>query len=367
MNIAIFTPNKNPYSETFIQAHKNYLKGNIFYYYGGINHLSLEGSQDLLLKKTRFKLKIWRKLKRETDTCLRHQLIVASLKEHQIDVVLIEYGTQAFALNEVLTMSGLPVLVHFHGYDASVRKTIKACDYYKSVFLSASKIIVVSQYMAQQLLKMGCPNDKLLYNVYGPQPEFEHVVPTFKKQQFVAIGRFTDKKAPYYTILAFKQIVENYPDARLVFAGDGPLINVCKALVSYYNLDNKVQFLGVIQPEVYRALLAESLAFVQHSIIAADGDMEGTPLAVLEASIAGLPVISTYHAGIPDVIIDGETGLLSHEHDVDTMAAHMLKVLEHPDFAKQMGLAGKVHIKTNFSLERHIDVLQNALKKAVKT
>jgi hypothetical protein len=57
--------------------------------------------------------------------------------------------------------------------------------------------------MEQMLLEMGCPKNKLIYNVYGPNPEFLKVKPTFRKKQFVAIGRFTDKKAPYYTILAF--------------------------------------------------------------------------------------------------------------------------------------------------------------------
>jgi len=144
--------------------------------------------------------------------------------------------------------------------------------------------------------------------------------------------------------------------------GDGILLNTCKNLVRYYKLENHVEFFGVITPEKYRNLLSESLAFVQHSITALDGDMEGTPLAILEASAAGLPVLATFHAGIQDVVVHGETGLLSEEHDVETMAEHMLSILKDMDFAKQLGAAGKKRIKMYFNLDRHIGQLQDVLE-----
>src|SRR5690554_2937532 len=106
---------------------------------------------------------------------------------------------------------------------------------------------------------MGCRKEKLGYNVYGPQPECSTVVPSSTKKQFVAIGRFTDKKAPYYTILAFKKAVENHPNAKLIMAGDGLMMNTCKNLVKYLGIQNQVEFPGVISPEIYKVLLSESL------------------------------------------------------------------------------------------------------------
>src|SRR5690606_18550174 len=125
-------------------------------------------------------------------------------------------------------------------------------------------------------------------------------------------------------------------------AGDGQLLNICKNLVKYLNLQSHVEFPGIITPETYRKYLEESLAFLQHYITTETGDMERTPLAVLEASAAGIPVISTNHAGIPDVIIDGETGLLCKEHDVEGMAQHMITLLDNPEKAKRIGAAGKI-------------------------
>ena len=337
INIAIFTPNKNPYSETFIQAHKNYLKGNVFYYYGR-KTIQLEGISSLSTPWERRLLNLKRRLFKKPSSFIQETIILNSLRKNKIDVVLAEYGTHAHFILPYIKKAGLPLVVHFHGYDDSITKVVE-----------------------HMLLEMGCPRDKLVYNVYGPQPEFIEVQPKFTKKQFVAIGRFTDKKAPYYTILAFKKAIKNHPEATLIMAGDGQLLNTCKNLVKHLGIEAQVEFPGVITPERYRELLSESLGFVQHSIAAETGDMEGTPLAVLEASAAGLPVISTNHAGIPDVIIHGEAGLLCEEHEVAAMANNMLVLLDNPSLAKEMGQAGKKNILENFSMERHIQVLQNTL------
>ncbi|MGJ8551131.1 glycosyltransferase [Winogradskyella wichelsiae] len=366
MNIAIFSPSQNPYSETFIQAHKNDLKGNVFYYYGSKSFIQLEGSERLVSEWETFRFRIKRKLKKYSFSYVNEESVMVSLKKNKIDVVLVEYGPHAHNLLRILKTVDIPFVVHFHGYDASMRDTIKKHCNYKAVFASAKKVVAVSKVMEAKLLTLGCPKEKLIYNVYGPQKVFESVVPKFLKKQFVGIGRFTDKKAPYYTIMAFKEVIKKHPDAKLLLAGDGVLMNVCVNLVQHYGLERHVEFLGVITPEAYRDLLKESLAFVQHSITATSGDMEGTPLAVLEASVAGLPVIATYHAGIPDVIEHGKTGLLSDEHDVEGMAVNMFRVLEDVSLAKSLGQAGKKHILEHYNLEKHINNLQSILECANK-
>jgi colanic acid/amylovoran biosynthesis glycosyltransferase len=107
--------------------------------------------------------------------------------------------------------------------------------------------------------------------------------------------------------------------------------------------------------------LKEGLAFVQHSIKAMNGDEEGTPVAILEASAAGLPVIATVHGGIPDIIEDGKTGFLVSEHDVDAMTDKMILLLKNKDLAIEMGKKGKERIEKYFRLEKHIENLDNLL------
>lgn len=112
--------------------------------------------------------------------------------------------------------------------------------------------------------------------------------------------------------------------------------------------------------------MKNSIAFVQHSIQAIDGDSEGTPTAIIEASAASLPVISTKHAGIPEVVIDGETGLLVEEHDVAGMAEAMSTLLENKTLARKMGAAGKTRVKKYYSMGKHIERLTKIIEEVIQ-
>jgi len=231
MNIAILSPSQNPYSETFIQAHKNFLKGKVYYYYGQKGGICLESEKKLgsPIKKVFYKL--YRIIFNKPYSYINNKQLIDSFNKNRIDVVLVEYGNHAFNLLDVLKKAKIPFVVHFHGYDASIKHVIRQCENYSEVFKYASKIISVSKIMSSNLLAIGCPEDKLIYNVYGPNPLFEKVQPTFAKKQFVSIGRFTDKKAPYYLILAFKNVIKTHKDAQLLIGGNGELLNTCKNLI----------------------------------------------------------------------------------------------------------------------------------------
>src|SRR5690606_21545696 len=112
------------------------------------------------------------------------------------------------------------------------------------------------------------PKEKLVYNVYGPKEDFLKIEPLFLHQQFIAIGRFVDKKAPYYLILSFLKVVKLFPEAKLIMAGEGELWNICKNLTKFYRLEDNIIFPGVISPEDFKFYLKNSQALVQHSITA---------------------------------------------------------------------------------------------------
>ncbi len=366
MNIAIFSPNKNPYSETFIQAHKNGLPRTVFYYYGlYYDDIQLEAPAKRF-NSLSFTQRVLHKVTGKSITQFRKDNLIASLKRHKIDVILVEYGQHAHRLLSLFKSANLPFVVHFHGHDATEHHILKNVNNYKAVFSAAAGIVAVSKFMQQHLLDLGCPANKLHYNVYGPREEFAKIKPSYSRQQFISIGRFTNKKAPYYTILAFAQVLNTFPKARLILAGNGVLLEACVNLVSHLGITSSVEFAGVVNAKQITTYLEESQAYVQHSITASSGDMEGTPLSILEASAAGLPVISTVHAGIPDVILDGETGLLSKEHDVHAMANNMMALLEDTDKVKQFGAAAKSRMAKHYTLARHLKELDNILKLAAQ-
>lgn len=366
-NIAIIAPYQVKYSETFIQKHKELLKGKIFFYYGSGSKFDLEGAENLPSGvHGNIILKLKKKIFKATEKWYFDQLLLRSLRKNEIDVVLVEYGPTATRILEVLKSSNIPFIVHFHGYDASEKLVIEKNNCYKEVFEYASSVVAVSRKMCTDLLNMGCPQNKLVYNVYGPTPDFLDVKPAFLKPQFISIGRFVDKKAPYYTILAFKEVLAEFPEAQLVMAGSGPLLNTCKNLVQCFGIGSNVTFPGVISPGEYRMYLSQSVAMVQHSITAGNGDSEGTPLSVLEASAAGLPVVSTKHAGISDVIQNNITGYLVEEHDINRMSFFFKKILEDILNAQEMGRKGKENIRKNFTLDRHINTLNEIICKVSK-
>lgn len=368
IKIALLSPNQNAYSETFIQAHKNLLDGRLVYYYGGALPTNLEGDGYLL--ENRFFKSVWREISHRvrrrlgmTVLSIHEEALIRSFQKHKIQIVFAEYGTTGSKIVPVCKKLNLPLIVHFHGFDASVKSVLSQYkEPYKALFSYTSHIIVVSRPMERALMELGAPKEKLVYNPYGPDDKFFEVDPTYSEKALISVGRFVDKKAPYFTILAFSKALQEHPDAILYMAGDGPLLNACKNLVKFLEIENNVKFLGVISPDQYREKLSTVRAFVQHSMTADDGDMEGNPVGIMEAQAAGVAVISTKHAGIPEVVIDKETGWLVEEGDVDGMAQGMLSLLSDGQLAENFGKRGRKIIQENFLMERHIGTLNECIQ-----
>lgn len=365
-NIAIISPNKNAYSETFIQAQKEHLKGEIFYYHGGHVPTVLEGKGILAKMYNKWVFKFLKKFQ-FTKFTFAQWCIYRSLKHNNIQVVLANYGTTAHAIVEICQAAKVPLVTHFHGYDMSVNKVITDCNYYQKVIFYSSKLIAVSTVMKNKLLQLGAPASKVVYNVYGPhQSFFDLQVKNENSKLFLSIGRFVYKKAPFNLILSMVDVAKKHPTAQLIMVGDGELKEVCENLIKHFNLQNNIQIFGVANREQIMELMEKSVAFIQHSVTAFNGDQEGTPVAILEASAAGLPVISTYHAGIPDVIVPNQTGWLVPEHDVHGMANAMISCLDDPESARIIGKNAKQRIHENFSFNQHIQNLQNVLEESIK-
>jgi colanic acid/amylovoran biosynthesis glycosyltransferase len=373
IKIALLSPNESAYSETFIQAHKNRLKGEIKYYSGGYlpNHLESKGSilnGGHLLKRIFVKTSFLIRKKLGLITfSIQEEALAKSFRREKIQVVFAEYGLTGCEVLPICKKLRLPLIIHFHGFDASVKSVLDEYkDRYRSMFEYASYIIVVSRPMANALIALGAPENKLVYNPCGPNNSFLEVSPDYSEKAFISVGRFVDKKAPYFSLLAFSKVLPKHPNAILYMAGDGPLLNTCMNLAKYLQIESNVKFLGVITPEQYREELSSVLAFVQHSITAENGDTEGNPVGIMEAQAAGVPVISTLHAGIPEVVIHGESGWLVEEGDVEGMAQSMLSLLSDSLLAEKFGKRGREIILEKFLMERHIETLNECIQASIK-
>ena len=283
-------------------------------------------------------------------------------KRHGVDVILAEFGDAGAAVAEVAAAHDIPLVVHFHGHDAH-RKSLLTTDMlvrYQFMFKTAAAVLVVSRYMRDTLVELGCPVDKLIYNPYGPRERFFKVQPDYRPT-VLSVGRFTDIKANYLVLMAFQQAVGQVPGSGLVMAGSGELLETCRTLAEVWGLQQVVSFPGAVEHARVHELFSQACCFAQHSVVPSYGDAEGTPNTILEASAAALPVIATRHAGIPDVVRDGVTGFLVEERDVQGMADAMVRLLKDPQLCREMGRNGRQRVQTCFSSSQHLQRLQAAV------
>jgi glycosyltransferase involved in cell wall biosynthesis len=259
--------------------------------------------------------------------------------------------------------SGTPLVVHFHGYDAYMRAdALAAACNYPALFQTAAALVVVSKHMRERLLGMGASEQKLFLNPYGVESTmFSGAAPAGAQPLFIAVGRFVEKKAPLLTLAAFWKTLRGCPEAELLMVGDGPLLTTARQWVHGMGMEQSVTFAGALDHSEVALHMRQARAFVQHSVCAANGDHEGMPVAVLEASACGLPVVATQHGGIPDAVVDGETGLLCREYDVDGMAQHMLRLATDRGLAAALGAAGRKRIAAEFSIKKSIEGLWRVL------
>lgn len=280
----------------------------------------------------------------------------AAFRRCRCDVVLAEFGPVAVQAMQACRELDLPLIAHFHGYDAHSRPVIDVYrERYHALFRQAAALVVVSRPMRAALIALGAPPANVHYVQNGVDVDrFNPGTPEIAPPVLLAVGRFVDKKAPQLTILAFREVHRRHPEARLRMIGDGELLGACRDLVKGLCLDGAVTFLGVQPHEVVAAEMRSARAFVQHSIVAGNGDSEGMPNAVLEAGACALPVVATRHAAIPDVVVDGETGLLVDEHDVEAMTAQMERLVVDPELAAELGRAGRRRVEERFTREASI-------------
>jgi len=367
-NLCIIKPNKNSFSETFIQAHIDLMFGKKKILYGGAFPVYDDNGKFLISSPWSMLLYLIKKriLKKqhiiELDLALCNYLI-----KQKIDVVLAEYGMVGARVTAACQMANVPLVVHFHGADAHHRPTVeKYKNTYKTMFRYAKAIIVVSEAMREALLELGAPDEKLFLNPYGVDVgKFSPGNVLQSERAFLASGRFVPKKAPIITVCAFKLLLDTCADSHLWMVGDGPLLNATKQKAAELGISENITFTGVLSSNQIAQLLRKMRCFVQHSVTALDGDMEGTPNTILEASASGLPVVSTRHAGIKEAVIDGKTGLLCAEYDTEAMAKNMIAIAKSKELAEKLGSAGRKHILLNYNMKDRIKTLDNLIQQSI--
>jgi glycosyltransferase involved in cell wall biosynthesis len=356
----------DPATAAFTRAHLEHLPARMIVVQGVVPHV---GRWPVLPQHQlgRAWRKSWRVLRGRDWNWEVTSAYLRVFRRYRPAAVLAEWGPTAVRVMDACRLARLPLVAHFHGYDATMHSVVYEFQTaYRELFQVAGAIIAVSRHMEHRLIALGALPEKVNYNPYGVDcTAFGGADPSASPPTFLGVGRFVDKKAPHLTLLAFAQVYQQCAAARLRLIGDGPLLGACRDLAQAVRIDSAVTFLGAQPHGIVRDEMRRARAFVQHSIEAGNGDCEGTPVAVIEAGASGLPVVSTRHAGIPDVVVERETGFLVEERDIPGMAGRMLQLARDPGLAAALGKAGRARVEEHFSTERSIGRLWSIIENCI--
>ncbi len=248
---------------------------------------------------------------------------------------------------------GIPLIVTVHGYDVtqapsrtgmygrSVRRQAR------QVLDQAARVIAVSEFIRSQVIALGADPSKVVVHHIGiPIPDA--VGQPEKSWDIAFVGRFVEKKGVLDLIDAIALLAEFAP--RCVFIGAGQLFDSARTRAAAAGID--ATFLGTQPPDTVRSTLLASRVFAAPSKTASDGDSEGLPITVLEAAAAGVAIASTFHSGIPEAVVDGETGLLSPEGDVVALSKNIARLLASTELREVLGKAARERLERDFDIRR---------------
>ena len=301
-------------------------------------------------------LNIWRYGREARSLRLIYTVIPFVKRRPEYDIIQCHFGPNGIKginLRDMGAISG-KVITTFHGSDVS--KTFQEFDdrYYDNLFAKGDYFLPISKYWQDRLVKLGCPASKTLVHHMGVDPkqlEFKSRHPSFPSQiRLVSIARLVEKKGIEHAVRAVAKLKQKYPQIKYNVVGDGELREELERLIDYLNVSQQVKILGWKQKAEIIDILNNSDILIAPSVTAQNGDREGIPVVLMEAMCMGLPVISTLHSGIPELVQEGVTGFLVPEKDVDAVSARITQAIEQQDLVSSMGAKGCEYIKQNYNI-----------------
>lgn len=235
-------------------------------------------------------------------------------------------GVTAAKLRELGVIRG-KIATIFHGIDISSREVLNHyTPEYQQLFRRGDLMLPISDLWAGRLQKMGCPREKIAVSRMGvdmtrfsPRPVKAPATPL----EIISVARLTEKKGLHVAIEACRQLKEQGVAFRYRILGIGPWERRLRTLIEQYQLEDVVEMPGFKPSHEVKEMLDDADVFLLPSVTGADGDMEGIPVALMEAMAVGIPVVSTLHSGIPELVEADKSGWLVPENDARALAQRL--------------------------------------------
>ncbi|NEK83396.1 glycosyltransferase [Pantoea ananatis] len=282
--------------------------------------------------------------------------IVANARQTYVaDVFLVHFGyagALANKLRELGILKGKQATV-FHGADISRRHILDEHKQdYRNLFQQSELMLPISHLWQNKLIEMGCPPEKIHVTRMGIEPEKFNFQPRdafHTPLRIVSVARLTEKKGLDVAVKASAILKQRGGQFQYTIIGNGDQDQMMRDFIAREEMDDCVTMPGFKPQEEIRQALNEADIFLLPSKTAADGDMEGIPVALMEAMAVGLPVVSTFHSGIPELIENNVSGWLVKEDDAEALAETLLKLSEGTVDVAPVVAAARHKVETEFN------------------
>ncbi len=282
-----------------------------------------------------------------------------ALKKHAPALIHVHFGPDALFLGLPLAKAlGIPLAVTFHGFDITIDAPESRYQKQRQqLFDEAGRVIAVSHFIKGELIKHGCPPEKISQHYIGIDLEqFTPLSGDFQRKDVVFVGRLTEKKGCRYLIEAMVKLAAAGRTDHLHIIGDGGLRAELEELAK--PLGRNVTFHGRRDPGYVREVVGKAAVFCAPSVTSRSGDAEGLGMVNIEAMALGTPVVSTFHTAIPEAVLHEETGILVPEADADALAIALTRCLEDESLARRFGENGIAHVHRTFDIRKQCRSLE---------
>lgn len=323
----------------------------------------------LALKNSAFRRLAIQHLKVKDFRFINYSFFINENQQYEADAIIAHFGPNAvFADNliEIGCLSGKLYPV-FHGYDISQNNVLnKYISEYQKLFKKDIIALPISNLWQKKLLTIGCPAEKIVVNRMGIDTDcftFNPNVDLNSPLQLLTVARHSEKKGLQYSIQAMKILQKEGINFQYNIIGTGPLFEQHQQLINELGLAKSIKLLGYQEPEAINKYLENTDIFILPSVTAQSGDMEGIPVALMEAMAKGVICLSTWHSGIPELIDNEHSGFLVPERDITSLANVLIDIISGKHNLQKIKENALKTILANYDQKNIYDQLADLLRK----
>jgi colanic acid/amylovoran biosynthesis glycosyltransferase len=290
-------------------------------------------------------------------------LAIQLLDKEPYDIIHCQFGTDGLRgmwLRDVGAING-KLITTFRGYDISWYIQKHGEHFYDKLFETGDFFLSNCDFFRQRVVKLGCKEKKIVVHGSGIDCRRFVFTPRYPPSdgiiRIATTGRLVEKKGIEYSIRAVAKLAKFYPNIEYNIIGNGPLQEELQQLIDELGVSDIVKLLGQKQQQELIEILNNSHIFTAPCVTAKAGDQDAPVNVLKEAMAMGLPVVSTYHGGIPELVEDGISGFLVPERDVDALAEKFGYLIEHPERWSEMGRAGRAYVEKHYDIQKLNDRL----------